>query len=254
MFSSEKRCHYRNSPLAEVICQLRFPQILSINTNTPADFQEKIRGQFPKYNANVEKVTHNAPGQVQASLVNYQFSSQDGLWRVNLTSSSIALSTHRYNGWEDFAERLDGPLAAFIQIYKPAYFERVGLRYVNFFSRQKLGLEGTPFRDMFAPEYLGLMGNETLPENTFNRNTVDVDFDIGNNCRVQLHAGPGLININGQQSKEVHFVFDCDYYVSGNIPVNYSAGTLQTLHAKTYPLFRGAITELLHDAMEPVEL
>lgn len=254
MFSSEKRCHYHNSPLAEVICQLRFPQILTINANAPADFQEMIRDRFPKYSANTEKPSHQITGQVQTPIVNYQFSSQDSLWRVNLTSGSIALSTHRYTGWEDFAERLDSPLAAFIQTYKPAYFERVGLRYVNFFSRERLGLVGTPFREMFISEYLGPMGLETLPEGSFNRSTVDADFDVGNGCRVQLHAGPGLVNINGQQSKEVHFVFDCDYYMSGNIPVNYSAGALQTLHTKTYPLFRGAITDLLHNAMEPTDI
>lgn len=252
MFSSEKRCHYRNSPLAEVICQLRFPQILTINTNAPADFQEMIRGHFPKYSAKTEKAAVQIPEE--APIVNYQFSSPDDLWRVNLTSGSISLSTHRYAGWEDFAERLDRPLAAFIQIYKPAYFERVGLRYMNFFSRAKLGLEGTLFREMFNQEYLGLMCDEAIPENAFNRNTVDADFEVGNGCRVQLHAGPGLVNINGQQSKEVHFVLDCDYYMNGNTPVNYSAGALQTLHTKTYPLFRGAITDLLHDAMEPTDI
>ena len=107
---------------------------------------------------------------------------------------------------------------------------------------------------MFAPEYLGLLSNENLPEQSFNRNTVNAELDIGNGCRFQFHAGPGLININGQKSEEVHFVFDCDYFMIGNIPVNYSAGALQTLHEKTYPVFRGAITNLLHTAMEPTDI
>jgi putative pyruvate formate lyase activating enzyme len=37
----------------------------------------------------------------------------------------------------------------------------------------------------------------------------------------------------------------------GNLPVNLSAGALQTLHAQAYSIFRGAITDTLHDAMEP---
>ena len=41
---------------------------------------------------------------------------------------------------EEFAARLDQPLAAFLQIYQPAHFDRVGLRYVNFISRQALRL------------------------------------------------------------------------------------------------------------------
>ena len=37
----------------------------------------------------------------------------------------------------------------------------------------------------------------------------------------------------------------------GQIPVNMSAGALQTLHIQADDLFRGAITDTLHDAMDP---
>ena len=77
----------------------------------------------------------------QAPITNYHFLSADGRWKLNLTKDFIALSTLGYSGWEDFALHLDKALAAFIQIYKPAYFQRVGLRYVNLFSRIRLGLE-----------------------------------------------------------------------------------------------------------------
>ena len=43
LFSDHPRTHYRNAPAHEVICQLRFPSILTINTVEPADFQEAIR-------------------------------------------------------------------------------------------------------------------------------------------------------------------------------------------------------------------
>lgn len=252
MFSDQPHCHYHKSPLVEVICQLRFPQILTINANPPADFQDAIRSQFPKYSANASKPA--VENQTQPPIINYQFSSLDGTWRVNLTSGFISLSTNAYTTWEEFAERLDGPLAAFIKIYKPACFERVGLRYMNFFSRERLCLVGTPFRDMFTAEYLGLMNEEKLPEESFSRSSVDADISLGNGCRVQIHAGPGLVKKSGTPSNEVHFILDNDFYMPGNIPVNYSAGALQTLHNKIFPVFRGAVTELLHNAMEPDEL
>ena len=37
----------------------------------------------------------------------------------------------------------------------------------------------------------------------------------------------------------------------GQLPINLSAGALQTLHAQADAIFRGAITETLHNAMEP---
>ena len=38
MYSEELRCIYDNNQLCEVICQLRFPEILSIGANQPVDF------------------------------------------------------------------------------------------------------------------------------------------------------------------------------------------------------------------------
>ncbi|MEE1329534.1 MAG: TIGR04255 family protein, partial [Oscillospiraceae bacterium] len=49
MFSTKDRCHYRSNQIAEVICQLRFPEILSIGTTAPAAFQDAIRDEFPQF-------------------------------------------------------------------------------------------------------------------------------------------------------------------------------------------------------------
>ena len=51
LFSDRPRTHYGNAPAHEVICQLRFPTILTINNVEPADFQEAIRREFPIYAA-----------------------------------------------------------------------------------------------------------------------------------------------------------------------------------------------------------
>ena len=50
-----KRAKYKNCPLVEVIFQLRFPTILSINTKQPAEFQEKIRIDYPYYDEGIEE-------------------------------------------------------------------------------------------------------------------------------------------------------------------------------------------------------
>lgn len=47
LFSDRPRTHYEKTLAHEVICQLRFPTILSINNVEPADFQERIREDFP---------------------------------------------------------------------------------------------------------------------------------------------------------------------------------------------------------------
>ena len=258
MFSNECRCHYRRNQLAEVICQLRFPEILSIEANAPVEFQEAIRQEFPQFQRRQEMPAPRiagAPGNMTVqnapAITNYQFASADGVWRVNLTGRFISLTCTRYTCWEDFAGKLDKPLAAFIQIYKPAYFERVGLRYLNFISREGLGLADTPFRDLIAPCYLGPLMEEDVSETAANRCSIDLEMGIRGGCRVKLHAGPGHVKRGNQQEKEVKFIFDQDLYMPGQLPVNLSAGALQTLHAQADSIFRGAITDILHDAMEP---
>lgn len=258
MFSKEERCVYEKNTLGEVICQLRFPEILTISANLPVEFQEAIRAEYPQYSARKEapapKLT-GTPGNLhlenQPQTINYQFASADGVWRVNLTSRFISLACAKYTCWEDFALKLDKPLAAFIKIYKPAYFERVGLRYLNFISRKTLNLGGTPYSELIAPCYLGPLGEEDVAEHSTSRCSVDAEIAIRGGCRVKIHAGPGLVKRNGQQDNEVKFIFDQDLFMSGNVPVNLSAGALQTLHGQAYPIFRGAITDTLHSAMLP---
>lgn len=258
MFSQEPRCIYGANQLGEVICQLRFPEILAIGAHVPVDFQEAIRDEYPRYSANKDvpapKIT-GAPGNFslenQPGTVNYQFVSEDGLWRVNLTSKFISLACSRYTTWEDFALRLDKPLAAFIKVYKPAYFERVGLRYLNFFSRNALGLEGEPFSKLFHSIYLGPLADEDISEANSTRCTVDAELGLRGGCRVKIHAGPGFVKRNGQQDQEVKFIFDQDLFLPGKVPVNLTTGALQTLHSQAFSIFRGAISDTLHNAMEP---
>jgi uncharacterized protein (TIGR04255 family) len=258
MFSKETRCHYRRNQLSEVICQLRFPEILAISEKAPVDFQEAIRADFPQFQRRMDVAAPKISGlpgnmtlQNQPATVNYHFASADGVWRVNLTSRFISLSCSRYSSWEDFAGQLDKPLAAFIQIYKPAYFERVGLRYLNFVSRKQLGLDGVPFSELFTSCYLGPLADEEVSEVASTRCSVDAELGIRGGCRVKLHAGPGMVKRNGQADNEVKFIFDQDLFMPGQVPVNLSAGALQTLHSQAFSIFRGAITQRLHEAMEP---
>ena len=100
LLSDHPRTVYGRAPAHEVICQFRFPVILSINNTEPADFQEAVRAAFPKY----AKMQDTTPPQVtgldgpnpqilrQPPVNNYNFLSADSLWKLNLTQNFIALS------------------------------------------------------------------------------------------------------------------------------------------------------------------
>ena len=258
MFYERDRYQYRKNQLLEVICQLRFPTILSISAREPADFQDAIRDEYPKYQRLEERPApkiSGAPGNVrleeQKPVTNYQFLSVDSKWKVNLTNSFIALATPTYTNWEDFAAKLDKVLAGFIPIYKPAYFERVGLRYINAVSRKALGLEGVPFRELFQPGYLGLLGEDDVQETAFARSGQDIEMKLQGGCNAKMHVGPGMIQRGKVKDDEVRFILDIDIFMSGNVPVNTCVPALNTVHIHADRIFAGAMTRKLHEAMEP---
>ena len=263
LFSDRARSHYPNAPVHEVICQLRFPTILTINNVEPADFQEAIRAEFPQYarrqDVTPPKVTGlggpNPKVEQQPPVTNYNFLSADGKWKLNLTENFIALSTLRYPGWPEFARMLDKPLASFIRIYKPAYFQRVGLRYVNLISRQRLGLEGTPWTELIAPAYTGPLQEPDVAEDSVLNCGCDLLLKLDSSCQAKVHAGPGRIKNNAPnapQDPEVKLIFDMDLSMNGQTPCTLAAAALETLHGHSTRLFEGAVTDRLRDAMEVV--
>ena len=228
-FASNDRYRYARSPLIEVICQLRFPAILSIGAKEPAQFQEAIRRDFPRYAVKTEQApvkvvgagTPNARVEQQAPVTNYHFISADGFLKINLTSTFIALSTLRYTRWEDFAHALDKPLAQFIQIYEPAF--------------------------------LGPLAESDLEESTVSRCSLDLEMKPDENVRLKLHAGPGLLQ-GGKQDSEVKFILDSDLSCNGSFSPERIPERLECFHGYATRILRGALTSQLHTAMGPFPL
>lgn len=264
LFGPENRFRYAVNPLVEVICQLRFPAILTIGAREPVDFQDAVRADFPRYSMRDD---HPAPkltgvgtpsvsAQAQPPVRNYSFLSEDGGWKLNLTPNFIALSTARYTTWEDFAARLDRPLATFIEIYRPSFFERVGLRYVNAIARSAAGLGDTPWRELIEAPFLGLLASGDADEGVFSRATTDSELGISDGIKLKLHTGPGHLQRPGskEQEREPRFILDADFSASGNIPLPDAAARLEQMHSYSTRLIRAAFTETLHEALGPEPL
>ena len=258
VFSSESRVIYGKNQLAEVICQLRFPDILKIEAQEPAAFQDAVRADYPQYAKTVEQLPpQNQNGKLvpQGTVNNYQLVSADGQWKVSLTKNFIALSTHAYTRWEDFAKRLDAVLAAFIQTYEPSYFARVGLRYMNFFNRERLELADTPWRELIEPPYLGLLGDESVSETAFIRHELTATLAVPGGAKANIKSAPAVMrkvnNQTKQTTEEKVFMLDLDLYMDGKTPINHAAAALNVIHGNAGSLFRDAISDTLHEAMEP---
>lgn len=258
--SDNKPFIYEKNQLIETICQLRFPTILSIDTREPADFQDTIRAAFPQYVCQMDPVT--GPDGKAQQVRNHTFITEDGAYKISLTKDFIALSTMRYPGWEGFARTLDEPLGQFIRIYQPAYFTRIGLRYLNAFSREQLNLTGRRWNDLLQPQVLGILDDDSIDESDVVKCSFDVERRLSERFGLKLHAGPGNIRrttrtgakLQTVQEPETRFILDLDVYVRGNTALGAAAEMLEQLHVHADRVFSDAITDALHDAMEPVAI
>ena len=261
MFSSAERKILEKNQLLEVICQLRYFDILKIDAAEPFEFQEGIRAEYPQYAKKVEQLPPQIVGGkpvAQPPVNNHQFISADGQWKISMTKGFIALSTHRYVRWEEFAKRLDMVLAAFIRIYQPNCFTRVGLRYINAFNRKSLDLEQYPWRELIQPGYIGLMGEEDAQESAFLKNEQTVTMAMPGGAKANIKCGPGLLrkvnNRTRQTVEEKVYMLDLDLFMEGNMPLSQAVPALNVVHGNAGSLFRGAISDTLFDAMQPAEL
>lgn len=252
-----ERVIYKINPLLEVIIQYKFPKILALNSQDPIEFQEAIKANFPIYQLGVENqqeiaITVGENREPQPSIIqkqpvrNHGFISKDGLYKINLTSGFISISTVGYTRWEDMISHFSVPLEAFERLYQPSFYERIGLRYIDVFSRKKLSIEGTPWKELIAQPWLGTFA--TIQEDKMVNFSFDTEYLLDNGVsRAKIHAGIGSVN----NDPEKVFVIDNDFIHIGNINTTESKEILKYLHNNAKVFIRSAITDKLHDAMLP---
>lgn len=243
------RVFYAKNPLEEVLCQLRFPAILRIDTEPPARFQERLRPAFPVLK---ESGVAQADVPIPAEVIRFMglsggavfnFTSQDENWTAGLSRDFLALSARKYESWELFKRQLDAPLAALLEEYRPAFFTRVGLRYRDVIRRSVLGLDGVPWSKLLKPHVAAELASGAEDE----IEQVAHQFDMriaGGRVRVQHGLGkdPG---------GEIVYVIDADYFNSERTETGNAIRTLDNFNRIAGHLFRWCIADRLDAAMEP---
>jgi uncharacterized protein (TIGR04255 family) len=251
---------YAQNPIRECICQFRFHDILKIVAETPVEFQEQVRTDYPVYRDASTSVVFeghpNIPEAVKAAIVrqlptekNYQFLTEDFKHRLILDHRSLTLSTSKYTTWEPFSKRVEEAEKALRGVYNPARYTRLGLRYINCIVRSELGLEMVPWKELIKPQFAGLMATEVAQEVASSKS------------EVQLNLGPesatarviyGLQEVKTKSKRdELGFLFDVDFSTMqlGKADTGDFRQFLDRVHGLAGCLFRWAISERLEDAL-----
>lgn len=254
-FPDSERVQYNRNPLVEVICQLRFPRILRIETERPVDFQESLRDEYPRLNV-IQSLNLAMPVGPQADTTpvglsrdeSYEFLSRQGDWKVVLASSFLALSTTKYTRWEVFRDRLASAIEILVRHYAPSHFTRVGLRYQDVIVRSDLDLQGRPWRTLLKGPVAGMLASEEFPEDEFidSQNLFTYRLD-GTNAIARVRHGLA----RRQHASELGYLIDADFFSEQPTEVEDALGTLDLFNRESGRLFRWCITRDLHRAMEP---
>jgi uncharacterized protein (TIGR04255 family) len=259
MFPPADRVIYERNTLDEVICQLRFPQILRIEADEPVAFQERIRLEYPVLSSRSQfdiatvlspelaKAVDEFPIPLRQGRA-YDFTSSDAKWKATLAGTFIALTAARgaYVRWDAFKTRLTPLVEAVNAIYQPPFFNRLGLRYQNVIRRSALGLDGVPWRELIQSHVAGELAS-SVPETAIEGMTAAVQFKFDSGAKVVVRHGLGQAEGTG----EVVYVLDADFFTDERIEVTHAIERLEEFNREARRLLHWCITDRLHHAMGP---
>lgn len=157
---------FDHAPLVTVLCQVRFPPVLSLMTAAGiAGFQTALREEYPtllppERSASLELGPQSVG--VEASAPVWKLRDASGQWTVGLAVDFISLESPSYTNIDDFLTRFGRVLRVLRRTVRPAESLRVGLRKVNFIQAPD-PRQTASFLGIVRSELLGPLGVEQFP-------------------------------------------------------------------------------------------
>jgi uncharacterized protein (TIGR04255 family) len=260
-FPDYKRVIYRRNPLAEVICQLRFPPILKISSEAPAEFQDRIRHTYPEFQQKKEvslpqDIVRQLPDPVIQALssgsgeTSYNFFSEDRAWVITLTAGFLALTSTHYESWDDFVGHLTDSIDALIDVYRPSYYTRIGLRYQNLIKKSDWGLEEVQWSELLNPHLTGVLIDPYVGEDVkevLSQCIISLGEDVG---KVKMQHGLVRLIRDGVTDEEPSYLIDNDLFIDEKVEISDGSLTLDRFHEESGRVFNWCITDKFRRIME----
>lgn len=255
-FPESDRVIFEENPITEVICQLRFPTVLAIAAEAPAEFQDRLRDTYPIYVR--EDAASRFPPEVAALVgglaagmpsqgVTHRFENEDATLQISLTSEFVAITSRIYVRWEHFRSEVERAKEALEAVYAPAFYTRIGLRYQDVIDRKHLKLEDQPWSELVKPELLGLLSAEQSVSDSVMTTRSDNLVKMAEVPEAAIKLTHGIVDSSDGSAYGV----DADLFLAQRIGGEDVLGVLDTFHREAGNLFRWAITPRLHDALRP---
>lgn len=259
LFPEHKRNIYNKTTLQNVSIEFRYSPLLKIDIDSPAQFQEIIMRVFPRMeekiqrnhflDLNLQVINPDVPISAQSTLSTakiWVFKTTDGKTSTSLTKNSLVISTTDYDCWENFQEKIKISLVALNTCYPEISFTRLGLRYINVFSKKNLGI---PLRKTWGrlinPVFLGLLATPYRDHTIGYQNIQDIDYKE-NNAKARIVSS--AVN-SPDDMKSQSIMLDSDFYMNGAIERNEIWDKANYLHEQSRSLIEYVIKDDLREVM-----
>ncbi|MEW6718334.1 MAG: TIGR04255 family protein [Chloroflexota bacterium] len=251
-FPSKPDIPLKNAPLVEVVCQVRFPPILRINTEEPSEFQEEIRDRFPKIEIEQGILLRlpvpgsgGVPSAEAQGKMTYRFRTKDEGVTVSLASDFFALSTTQYKHWRDFSKYLRLVDKAVQHVYRPSFATRIGLRFINRITPHNTGLQDlTDIMDLLNPDLIGFVRSDVW--------STPVEMET----RLLLSDEDARLNLRigyGKDKENTPFLLlDFDCFEARELPLSNLIERCDGYHDVIYRSFRWCIPDEKLNVFGPV--
>ena len=262
-FPESPRVIYKQNPLEEVLCQLRFPTILEIKTVDPAAFQNEIRSRYPLYSKEGDDSLLSGslglPKEVADIVAQFPIARRESVTHKFLTESSeryislapefLAVTETDYTRWEDFKAQIALAMKAVETEYHPSFYSRIGLRYVDIIDKANIGLSEATWDSLINPAVIGMLGAPDVGDRVREISSIvliELDDEVVRGGGVRVRHGL----VKAEDDREVYKI-DVDSFTAERSGSKDVLRILDIFNRLAGNFFRWAITDKLRDALGP---
>lgn len=232
-----------NSPLAEVVCEVRFHGDLSHIVGWGA-IQSALRDEYPKLFVPASSGMSGSPPWMQP----LRLSSEDEKSAVSLAINSYGFSTKQYSSYGAFKERLMFLFGLFNRTCPLQSVTRISLRYIN---RLPPAFGATEERNVFRLHPSLKLAVHGLDGDVGNMRPQFVAEVVKNSVKFCVALVPPqqgvTLDTMRSQAPALHGVqLDLVGYVDGSVKATEIMPTIDRIHAVIEDGFLGIITDEYH--------
>ncbi len=242
------------SPLALVVCQVKFEELIApSDARTAVAFHDALGGRsgpYPKLEQAISQTINvvGGPGGVQSSAQprqGWRLRSAEGHWTVVLMPDHVVLETSRYTTWsDDFEPRLNNLLRATALHIEPALEQRLGLRYVDRITEPAVQAPGE-WREYINLTFLGAILDDQI-EGSIRAAQQQIDVDLGDGIAAGVRHG---FFADPSRDGSPTYLLDVDVYRETGQAFDVAGimATLNIFHERNLQVFQRVMTPKMLD-------